>query len=81
MGLKVIMYDTRERPSNEGWRAMAGYKGTRDRLHECDDDSTWMLETRTTLWCCHTVKAPMEDRGNMSTRWELMTKIDTNKDK
>ena len=30
-------------PSNEGWRTIAGYKGTQDRLHECDDDSNWML--------------------------------------
>ena len=27
MGLKVIMRDTREKPSNEGWRTIAGTKG------------------------------------------------------
>ena len=40
------MCNTREEPSNEGWRTIVGDKGTRDRLHECDDDSTRMLSTR-----------------------------------
>ena len=43
MGLKAIMYDMREEVSNEGWRNIMGYKGTWDRLHECNDESTWVL--------------------------------------
>ena len=35
--------DTREEPINEGWKTIVGYKGTRDRLHGCDDDSNQML--------------------------------------
>ena len=43
VSLKGIMDDTREGHNNEGCRTIAGYKGTRDRLHECDDESTRML--------------------------------------
>ena len=39
VGLKVIMCNTRERPINDGWRAIVGYKGTRYRLHGGNDDS------------------------------------------
>ena len=43
VGQQVIMCDMRGEPRNKGWRTIAGYKGTRDRLHGCDDDSTRML--------------------------------------
>ena len=43
MVLKAIMCNSGGGLCDEGWKAIVGYKGTRDRFHEFDDDSTQML--------------------------------------
>ena len=74
------MCDIRERPSNEGWRPIAGYKGLGIDSMNAMMTQIGCSKKGDSMVFPHR-KGPMGDHKNMSTRWYLMMKIDTNKEK